>query len=218
MTGDLLVGVAAEQPLRGRIAEVLIRHGIVPVTEVAWADDLVYACAERPPHVAVHAWDYGPADAGATRRLASALSRTRVVVVLPAADRRAVRSALAAGAEGVVVASQLAFTLPLVVQSVWLGQASVPRDAATDLEQLPLSHREREVLLLAADGLTNAEIATRLCVAETTVKRHLSSVFAKLGVHSRTEAIAVAGDRAPGWDHPAPASAGRSRQNNGGQA
>jgi DNA-binding NarL/FixJ family response regulator len=216
MTGDLLVGVAAEQPLRGRIAEVLRRHGIMPVTEASWPDELVRACADRPPHVAVHAWD-GAGGAVATRALSTGLTRTRVVVVLPATDRRAVRSALAAGAEGVVIASQMVFTLPVVVQSVWLGQASVPRDAAADLEALPLSHREREVLRLAADGLGNAEIGAKLCVAETTVKRHLSSVFAKLGVHSRTEAIAVAGDRAPGWDHHVPAPAGRTRMINGGQ-
>jgi DNA-binding NarL/FixJ family response regulator len=217
MTGDLLVGVAAEQPLRERIGQVLRHHGMLLLTEAGRANDLVTACADRPPHVAVHAWGTA-GDARATRRLSTGLSRTRVVVVLPAADRRAVRSALAAGAEGVVVASQIVFTLPVVVQSVWLGQASVPRDAAADLEALPLSHREREVLGLVADGLGNAEIAARLCLAESTVKRHLSSVFAKLGVHSRTEAIAVAGDRAPEWSSSAPASAERFRTNNGGQA
>jgi DNA-binding CsgD family transcriptional regulator len=53
-----------------------------------------------------------------------------------------------------------------------------------------LTPREREVLDLVADGLTNAQIARRLWVAESTVAKHLEQAYAKLGVHSRTAAVA----------------------------
>jgi DNA-binding CsgD family transcriptional regulator len=53
------------------------------------------------------------------------------------------------------------------------------------------SLREKQVLQLVADGLTNAEIACRLFLSESTVKSHLSSSFRKLGVSSRSEAAAV---------------------------
>jgi DNA-binding NarL/FixJ family response regulator len=54
-----------------------------------------------------------------------------------------------------------------------------------------LSYREKEVLELAAGGLTNSQIASRLFLAESTVKTHLSSVFRRLGVSSRREAAAL---------------------------
>ncbi len=51
-----------------------------------------------------------------------------------------------------------------------------------------LTPREREVLDLVADGLTNAQVAAVLWIASGTVRRHLENVFAKLGVHTRTAA------------------------------
>ncbi|HEY8416664.1 MAG TPA: LuxR C-terminal-related transcriptional regulator [Limnochordales bacterium] len=52
-----------------------------------------------------------------------------------------------------------------------------------------LTPREREVALAVLDGMSNAEIARRLWVSEVTVKKHLSSIFAKTGVSSRTQLI-----------------------------
>src|SRR5204862_128096 len=64
----------------------------------------------------------------------------------------------------------------------------------------PLSHRENQTLALLALGLTNAEIAHRLYLAESTVKCHLTSIFSKLGVRSRNEAIACAIDQQDGLE------------------
>jgi DNA-binding CsgD family transcriptional regulator len=52
-----------------------------------------------------------------------------------------------------------------------------------------LTRREHEVVVLVAEGLTNAEIGVRLWIAAGTVRRHLENVYAKLGVHTRTAAV-----------------------------
>jgi len=56
----------------------------------------------------------------------------------------------------------------------------------------PFSPREHEVLLLAAEGLTNKEIAYRLGISERTVQFHINSIFHKTSTNSRTEAVALA--------------------------
>ena len=56
---------------------------------------------------------------------------------------------------------------------------------------MALTNREKQILGLVVGGLTNAQIARELYLAESTVKSHLSSAFMKLGVSSRNEAVAV---------------------------
>lgn len=60
-----------------------------------------------------------------------------------------------------------------------------------------LTRREHQVVLLVAEGLTNAEIARKLWISPGTVRRHLENVFAKLGVHTRTGAVARVRDGEP---------------------
>jgi DNA-binding NarL/FixJ family response regulator len=77
------------------------------------------------------------------------------------------------------------------VRAVAAGQVSVPAELRHLIQPSALSHRERQILGLAVAGLTNAQIAGRLFIAESTVKTHLSSAFRRLGVHSRREAAAL---------------------------
>jgi DNA-binding NarL/FixJ family response regulator len=84
------------------------------------------------------------------------------------------------------------------VYAVAAGQISVPLAFRDSVEPPTLTHREKQVLGLMADGLTNAQIGRSLYLAESTVKTHLSNAFKRLGVRSRHEASArlLAGDPA----------------------
>lgn len=70
-----------------------------------------------------------------------------------------------------------------------------PREPAVSQAFAALSARERQVLALIADGLSNTDIAERLSISEKTVRNHASNVFDKLGVWSRAQAIVFARDR-----------------------
>lgn len=113
------------------------------------------------------------------------------VFVAKTDDRAAVRKALRSGVQGFVSYSNLHRGLEPTVQAVLAGQLAVPQSIRSRVAWGTFSLREKQVLQLVADGLTNAEIACRLFLSESTVKSHLSSSFRKLGVSSRSEAAAV---------------------------
>ena len=116
------------------------------------------------------------------------------IVVLEDPGPVAVRRALEEGATGVLARDSLASTLEPAIAAVRAGLTVVPRAYGRQVVRPALSHRERQVLSLMAEGRTNGEIARALILAESTVKCHVSTAYSKLGVGSRREAAALASE------------------------
>lgn len=121
-----------------------------------------------------------------------------LVLICEHGEAGAIRSLLAAGASGVVYRKEADTTLTPTIEAVRAGQVCFPACHARALKRPVLSIREKQVVGLLALGLSNREIADRLFVAECTVKSHLSSAFAKLGVRSRHEAVDLIVDPSSG--------------------
>jgi two-component system response regulator DesR len=137
--------------------------------------------ADRPDRSAV----------STVRSIRTRLEGTPAVLVCERARGTEIRRALELGMDGVVLADELEAALAAVVSVVCAGQISVPRGQRGEVRARALTTRERQVLALVIAGLTNAQIAAKLFLAESTVKSHLSSAFAKLGVSSRNEAASL---------------------------
>jgi DNA-binding NarL/FixJ family response regulator len=151
---------------------------------------------------------------GATRQIVSSGSNTRVLILTTFDPDEYVYEAIRAGASGFLLKDvepeQLVDAVRVVAAGNALLGASVTTrllerfgqtPAATAPSLADLTERELEILRLVARGLSNAEIAERLVVSETTVKTHVSSVLRKLRVRDRVQAVIAAYDA--GLVHPA---------------
>lgn len=172
-------GVDAVNIARAGKADVLLMDVRMPkVDGIEATERIVAEVAERPKILVVTTFDnddyvWQALRAGADGFL---LKRTRVEDLLAAVR---------------LVARTDALLFPEAIRrlaDVSAGRAE-PRPGIADL-----SEREREALQLAAQGLSNTEIAARLFLGRETVKTHLSSVYAKLGVRDRTQAVIAAYD------------------------
>jgi DNA-binding NarL/FixJ family response regulator len=135
----------------------------------------------------------------ALRRLRDRVSTARLIVILQRTRGTVeLRKALALGADAVVFDDELESTLHASLEAVRCGQLVLPRALHAHFARRPLSARERQVIGLVLHGLTNREIADRLFLAESTIKSHLTSVFEKLNVRSRSEAAALILDPSEG--------------------
>ncbi len=122
--------------------------------------------------------------------------QTPAVLMTANAERGFNEAARDAGAQGSVLKTGSIEELARALRAVHRGDPAFdPRHPPRAAGRGALSPREREALRLVAEGLTNREIALRLDVGDETVKTLLARTFAKLGVHRRAEAVAVAHDR-----------------------
>lgn len=145
----------------------------------------------------------------ATARIARDHPSVAVLVLTTYADDDSVAAALAAGARGYLTKNAGRSEIAAAIRSAAAGQSTFDADVAGRLvaalvngtegapspaapERDGLTAREREVLTLIADGLSNAEIAARLFVGQATVKTHINNAFAKIGATNRADAVRYA--------------------------
>lgn len=182
-----------------RASGALRTSGIDVVAGVRLSDDTLTQAERLRPKTVVLACDLGrPAQMTSLRRLRKSLADTGIIVVSASDPRIAAREAVNNGADGFIYESDIEASLAVVVRAVAAGHVTVPRRLRRTVVRPAFSHREKQVLALVARGYQNREIASRLFLAESTVKSHLGTSFAKLGVRSRKEAAAVLLDPAEG--------------------
>jgi DNA-binding NarL/FixJ family response regulator len=142
----------------------------------------------------------------ATTLLAAALPTARVIILTTFDYDEYVFDGIKAGARGYLLKDTPADELLAAIRRVNAGESMIQPSVATRLiaeftrrrevpqepAYEPLSERERDVLRLLADGLSNKEIAGRLILAEGTIKNHVSAVLEKLHAANRTQAARFA--------------------------
>jgi DNA-binding NarL/FixJ family response regulator len=144
----------------------------------------------------------------ATREIRAASPSTQVLIVAAVQDPAEMAAALIAGACGFIAKTQPADDLVGLIRRAAAGDVILPSEGLqTVLEGLRSTHRVRSdaqrllnlltgrevaLLELMAEGLTTREAAERLSISQLTVRTHVKNIFAKLGVHSKLEAVTFA--------------------------
>ncbi len=127
--------------------------------------------------------------------------KINVIALTSFKEKEMVEGALKAGALSYLLKNVSAAELVTAIRGAVAGQPRLSPEAAQVLIQdfktpstpeFDLTERELEILNLMVEGLANNDIAERLIVSQSTVKFHVSNVLSKLGVTSRTEAVAIA--------------------------
>jgi DNA-binding NarL/FixJ family response regulator len=141
----------------------------------------------------------------ATRRILAANSNARILILTTFGLDEYVYEALRAGASGFVLKDDPPEQLIAAIRVVAAGDAllspAITKQVIKQFTRTPhpnppkefdeLTAREQETLRLIADGLSNAQIAARLYISETTVKTHVTHILQKLGLHDRVQAIVL---------------------------
>ena len=203
------VVIADDHPaFRAGLKVLLQDSGLDVVAEAADGLAAVDAVVATRPDVALLDLQMpGLTGVEVTRRLQEVAPTTRVLVLTMIEADETVLAAIRAGAWGYLLKGAGQEEIERAVRAVADGQVVYGAGVAERVMAFfaarsgavvgpfpQLSEREREVLTLAAQGCGNADIARRLFLSEKTVRNHVSSIFAKLGVTDRAQAVARARD------------------------
>lgn len=148
----------------------------------------------------------GQGGIAAARRISAAYPVVRIIMLTVSEDEDNLMNALKAGARGYILKGVSARELATAVRAVAGGEVYISPALASSIliemthTQQPdplndLTEREREILRLVGEGLTNREIGERLHLAEKTIKHYMTNVLQKLHVRSRVEAALLAQKR-----------------------
>jgi len=204
MTDIIRVVVVDDHPMfrAGVVASLAAEPGVEVVGEGSSATEAVRLADLHEPDICLIDIAMPGGGHSAAREITSAHPQTRVVMLTVSEDEDDLLAAMKAGASGYVLKGAAASELIGVLRMVDAGEVYVapglawgllremsrPRSAPLD----ELSVREREVLELVAEGLSNQEIGDRLGLAEKTIKHYMTSILGKLRVRSRVEAALLA--------------------------
>jgi DNA-binding NarL/FixJ family response regulator len=167
------------------------------VGEAADGEAAVSLVERRRPNVVIMDVRMDGVDGiAATSRIRALVPTTAVLLFTAHAERNLLVRGREAGAKGYVLKEAPHETIVRAIERVARGEdfvdpALAPGLLASEREGL-LTAREREILQLLADGMSNAEVAKKLFISQETVKSHVRHILAKLEADTRTQAVAIA--------------------------
>jgi len=202
----------ADAPTRVGLRTALAAAGLDVVAEAEDAATALTAALRHGPDLAVFAAELPGGALGAMAELAEQRPGIRLVVLTAEPDESELLEAVLAGASGYLSRDISVERLPHALKGILSGEVALPRrHSARLLDELrarrtrrsmisarataEISSREWEVLELLASGLGTGEMARQLGISEVTVRRHVSTVVAKLGVRDRSAAVALMAGR-----------------------
>ena len=187
------------------------RMGMVVVGEAENRRESLAAIAQEPPDIILLDLDLGDENGlDLLPELLTAVRDARIILLTGIRDAEVQRRAILLGAMGLVSKQKAADTVIRAIEKVyagevWLDRAMIasilndrvnpnvaPDQNTETLRIAKLTEREREVIRLIGEGIKNRQIAERMYISEATVRHHLTSVFAKLGVEDRFELVIYA--------------------------
>jgi two-component system nitrate/nitrite response regulator NarL len=196
------------------------RHGLVVVGEATTHAGAFALAAREQPHIILLDLDLGAENGlDLLPNLLAAAGQARVLILTGVRDVDEHRQAIRQGAMGLVLKEQAPDVLLKAIEKVhagevWLDRTMLAhvlsemavggaRPVSTNTARIAtLTQREREVIALVGEGLKNKQISDRMSISETTVRHHLTSIFAKLGMESRLELVVFAHRHSLGkWHH-----------------
>jgi DNA-binding NarL/FixJ family response regulator len=193
-----------ERLVREAIAGILQQAGFVVLDQTDAIDQLQQRVRQHHPELLLLDWELVEGQIDTLRALAREFPDSRIVILSPAQPPPLVSTLLEAGASGCLSLNLSSEELIESLNLISKGDIIVSRriveqlvqrlDHSNDQKELfnSLSARQREVISLVVNGMTNREIASTLIVTENTVKVHLRNILNKLDVRNRQQLAAVA--------------------------